>query len=99
MICYNCLIIIVGVTVLFEVDATSLASHAELKERTFHKVMFNFPHVGGKSDIRRNRRLLREFFLRYLSSWFSSPIPCCPVRPNVTFDNFTYQMRHQNSLY
>lgn len=52
-----------GVCVLFNVDATKLEECPSLKSRLFEKIIFNFPHVGGKMRIERNRDLLRSFFV------------------------------------
>ena len=50
--------------VLHEVDGTALNTCAELVQlaKKFNEIVFNFPHIGGKSHMRQNRTLLREFF-------------------------------------
>ena len=52
-----------GVRVLFGVDATNLKRHPILNSELFDKIVFNFPHVGGKMRIERNRELLKNFFV------------------------------------
>ncbi|KAJ2683455.1 hypothetical protein H4R19_006997, partial [Coemansia spiralis] len=56
-----------GGTVLFDVDATRLAKHKQLRGKRFSRIVFNFPHVGmGIKDqdrnIRANQELLMGFF-------------------------------------
>ncbi|KAL0995006.1 hypothetical protein UPYG_G00130550 [Umbra pygmaea] len=50
-----------GGEVLFGVDATRLPDR--LGGRRFDCVIFNFPHCGRKSSVKKNRVLLKHFFL------------------------------------
>lgn len=51
-----------GGTVLFEVDCTKLGECKPLKGHVFDLVVFNFPHCGRKSGVKKNRELLKNFF-------------------------------------
>lgn len=57
-VCYS------GGTVLFEVDCTKLGECKPLKGHVFDLVVFNFPHCGRKSGVKKNRELLKNFFFR-----------------------------------
>ncbi|XP_063215924.1 uncharacterized protein LOC134527302 [Bacillus rossius redtenbacheri] len=50
-----------GVQVCVGVDGTKLSEHPVFGQKRFDKVVFNFPHVGGKMQLGRNRELLRQF--------------------------------------
>lgn len=51
-----------GVRVLSGIDATKIHECEPLMGKRFNKIIFNFPHTGGKMKINKNRELLCLFF-------------------------------------
>jgi hypothetical protein len=68
---HNSNFLFTGFKVLFEVDATNLSAKPELQHIEYARIVVNFPHIGGKSKITKNRELLNKFFSRcVLAFWF-----------------------------
>uniref|UniRef100_A0A0G4HYB9 25S rRNA (uridine-N(3))-methyltransferase BMT5-like domain-containing protein n=1 Tax=Chromera velia CCMP2878 TaxID=1169474 RepID=A0A0G4HYB9_9ALVE len=59
----NALLKTPGVSVLHSVDARKLHFESRLAGRSFSRIAFNFPHLGGASeeDIAKNQNLVRDF--------------------------------------
>jgi hypothetical protein len=51
--------------VLHGIDATNL--NDAFPRQSFDRIVFNFPHWGGRGHIERNRKLLSDFFLCFLA--------------------------------
>lgn len=58
-----------GQTILYGLDATKLNATKALKGRRFERIIFNFPHVGGKSkDVNRQVRFNQELLVKFFES-------------------------------
>jgi hypothetical protein len=50
-----------GINAIYGIDATQLTEY--FPHKRFLRVIFMFPHVGGKSNIRKNRELVYRFMI------------------------------------
>ena len=50
-----------GVEIIYELDGTKMEEYDLLKDKQFDLIVFNFPHAGGKNNIKRNCNLLQGF--------------------------------------
>lgn len=72
------------------VDATKIKECQELENKIFDKVIFNFPHVGGKMRIEKNRELLKNFFTtvgNFLKSTGQVIVTLCNGQGGTPADN------------
>lgn len=51
-----------GAQVYFQVDCTKLKDFFGTAKSRFDQIVFNFPHCGKKTGVRKNRELLEKFF-------------------------------------
>ena len=59
-----------GVNVLLGIDATKSLEQNHISCKSFDKIVFMFPHIGGKMKIKKNRDLLCDFsknMVKYLN--------------------------------
>ena len=80
----------IGVTVLHEIDATKLNECPSLDGMKFHRIVFNFPHIGGatQKDVELNQELLKGFFKQSLPKLNSSGECHVALRRTLFYDSW-----------
>ena len=51
----------IAIDIFYGIDGTNLESYVEIQGKKFDYIIFNFPHAGGKSNIKRNQDLVQGF--------------------------------------
>ena len=76
-----------NVEILHNIDATKLSEY--FSNRKFERIIFNFPHTGGKSNIKKCRKLLEDFFtsgVQHIESYGDICITLCKGQGGTPID-------------